>query len=45
VEDDMAVDTMLWVLIAAGAGLIWCGCVMTADTKKPANPRGGRFGH
>jgi hypothetical protein len=45
VEDDMAVDTMLWVLVAAGAGLIWFGCIMTAGTNKPANLRGDRFGH
>jgi hypothetical protein len=44
-EDEMAVDTMLWVLIVAGAGFIWCGCIMTAGANKPTNLRGDRFGH
>jgi hypothetical protein len=40
----MAVDTMLWVLIFAGAGFIWFGCIMTAGAKKPAEIRRDRFG-
>jgi hypothetical protein len=44
-EDDMAVDAMLWVLIAAGAGFIWYGCHMTAATRNPANIYRDRFGH
>jgi hypothetical protein len=25
----MAVDTGLWLLLAAGVALIWCGCIFT----------------
>jgi hypothetical protein len=41
----MAVDMMLWVLIAAGAGFIWFGCRMTAVATKSANIHPDRFGH
>jgi hypothetical protein len=41
----MAVDTMLWVLMAAGAGFIWFGCAMTAGTNKSANIYRDRFRH
>ena len=44
-EDDMAVDTMLWVILAAGAGFIWFGCIMTAGSGKTANIRRDRFSH
>jgi hypothetical protein len=42
-EDDMAVDTMLWVILAAGAGFIWFGCIMTAG--KSGNIHRDRFSH
>lgn len=30
VEDDMAVDAVLWMLLAAMIGFIYMGCVFTA---------------
>jgi hypothetical protein len=30
-EDNMAVDTMLWLLVAGGIGFIAIGCLCTAD--------------
>jgi hypothetical protein len=33
-DDDMAVDMVLWALLAAMAGLIACGCIVT---RKPAD--------
>ena len=40
-EDDMAVemavDAMLWLILACGIALIWCGCILTA--------RGGNESH
>ncbi len=41
----MAVDVMLWFIIGAGAALVWCGCIMTADKGKAAEFRGGRLSH
>lgn len=41
----MAVDTILWVLIAAGAGFIWFGCYMTGGAKNSANVYRDRFSH
>jgi hypothetical protein len=41
----MAVDTMLWILMAAGAGFIWFGCRMTAAAKGRANTYRDRFSH
>jgi hypothetical protein len=45
----MAVDTMLWVLMAAGAGFIWFGCRMTTATRSAATGRANtyrdRFSH
>ncbi|HYA04383.1 MAG TPA: hypothetical protein VEF90_00705 [Xanthobacteraceae bacterium] len=32
---DMAVDAVLWLILAAMVGLICCGCVFTARAKKP----------
>lgn len=39
----MAVDMMLWLLLAAGAGFIWFGCHMTAGSGKKFQR--DRFGH
>jgi hypothetical protein len=39
----MAVDTMLWILAAAGAGFIWFGCYMTAAAKSRTNTYRDRF--
>jgi hypothetical protein len=37
-EDAMAVDVMLWVILAAAVGFIWCGCILTAGSSgKRAN--------
>jgi hypothetical protein len=44
-KDSMAVDVVLWLIIAAGVAFVWCGCLMTADKGKSANFSGGRFGH
>jgi hypothetical protein len=41
----MAVDTMLWILTAAGAGFIWFGCYMTAAAKGRANTYRDPFSH
>jgi len=32
---DLAVDAVLWLILAAMVGLICCGCVFTARAKKP----------
>jgi hypothetical protein len=44
-EDNMAVDVVLWFILAAGAAFVYCGCLLTADNKKPLDLNGRRFGH
>jgi hypothetical protein len=46
-DDDLAVDVVLWTVLAAMAGFIACGCIITRNTanKRQAAmryPRGGR---
>ena len=36
-EDSMAVDAVLWFILAGMAALIFCGCVFTAPHKKQAS--------
>ena len=33
---DMAVDAVLWLILAAMIGLVWSGCILTRRHKKPA---------
>jgi len=35
-EDSMAVDVVLWFILAAMAGWIWLGCIFTAPRRTPA---------
>ena len=37
-EDSMAVDVVLWFILAGMAAWIICGCVLTAPRKKRAKP-------
>jgi len=44
-EIDMAVDAVLWLILAAMVGLICCGCVFTARAKKPRDRGDKKFAH
>lgn len=35
----MAVDVILWFILAVALGLLYCGCINTAPGSKPAKPR------
>jgi hypothetical protein len=35
-EDSMAVDVVLWLILAAMVAWIFCGCVFTAPPKRQA---------
>lgn len=37
----MAVDAVLWFIVAAIAGLLCCGCVYTAPRRKPLRRNDG----
>ena len=37
-EDSMAVDVVLWFILAAAIAWIWCGCKFTAPQHKAAKP-------
>lgn len=41
----MAIDVVLWLIIAGSVALVWSGCLMTADKGKSATFRARRFGH
>ncbi len=41
----MAVDVVLWFILAAGVAFVYCGCILTANTRKPLDFHGGKFGH
>ena len=38
-EDSMAVDVVLWFILAAMVAWIYCGCVFTAPGKRQASLR------
>jgi hypothetical protein len=38
-EDSMAVDVVLWFILAAMVAWIYCGCVLTAPGKRQARLR------
>jgi hypothetical protein len=38
-EDSMAVDVVLWFILAAAVAWIYCGCVCTARGKRQARLR------
>jgi len=40
-EDDMAVDIELWLILAAMAGWIFLGCMVTHGSHGPARARRG----
>jgi hypothetical protein len=40
-EDSMAVDVVLWFILAAMAVWVTCGCVCTARPQKSAAPSDG----
>jgi hypothetical protein len=40
-EDDMAVDIELWLILAAMAGWIFLGCMVTRGSHGPARARRG----
>jgi hypothetical protein len=42
-EDSMAVDAVLWFILALMIGLIYGGCALTAQERKPAEPQQGPF--
>ncbi|HUI13056.1 MAG TPA: hypothetical protein VL048_06260 [Xanthobacteraceae bacterium] len=33
-EDSMAVDVVLWFILAAMIALVWCGCLCTAPERR-----------
>jgi hypothetical protein len=33
-EDSMAVDVVLWFILAAMIAWMWCGCVLTSPRKR-----------
>ena len=41
----MAVDVVLWFILAGTVAFIYCGCICTAGTKKPMNVHDGTFAH
>jgi hypothetical protein len=34
-EESMAVDVVLWFILATAIAWIWCGCVFTARERRP----------
>jgi len=40
----MAVDAVLWLILAVAIGLIACGCIFTARPAKPAKHDAERLG-
>jgi hypothetical protein len=44
-EDHMAVDTTLWLIIAASVAFVWLGCIMTAGDGKSGSIARDRFRH
>jgi hypothetical protein len=34
-EEDMAVDVALWLILAVAVAFIGCGCIYTVRTKRP----------
>ena len=43
-EDSMAVDVVLWFILAAAIALIYCGCVLTAPHRRPKKIPDSGFG-
>jgi hypothetical protein len=42
-EDSMAVDVVLWFILAAAVAWIYCGCIFTAREKTQARLRDERL--
>jgi hypothetical protein len=40
-EDGMAVDVVLWFILAVTMGFLFCGCICTAPGKKAAKLHDG----
>jgi hypothetical protein len=38
-EDSMAVDVVLWFILAAMVACVYCGCIFTAPRQRPAKLR------
>jgi hypothetical protein len=43
-EDDMAADAVLWLIVAAAFAFISCGCILTARRDKPDEFTAAGFG-
>jgi hypothetical protein len=41
----MAVDVVLWFIVAAVAGLLCCGCICTAARREPLRRNDGPIEH